>query len=244
MDDGLVLDHRPVALGHGGDRLGDVADHVGRERRVEPAAERVHAARGAQHGAEAALLAAHEAFVVPVGGAPLADRGRALGAVDGGAGHAADLGIGEVGHQRAQAPRVIDGGRVGEDYDLAPGDRDRLVLRQRLALARQREQLHAAGEAGAHDLLGRVGRAVGDHHHLEALGRIVEGEGVLELRGDHPLLVVGGDDEGHRRQDGRLPDRAGAQAREEEDEAGVARVHVDHERHRRPEDRRSHRPSS
>src|SRR5713101_1135795 len=86
------------------------------------------------------------------------------------------------------------------------------IVRTRFA---GRVKLLALPRQGAHDLLGRVGRAVGDHHHLEALGRIVEGEGVLELRGDHPLLVVGGDDEGHRRQDGRLPDRTGAQESEE-----------------------------
>ena len=59
---------------------------------------------------------------------------------------------------------------------------------------RQVEDEVGAGGAGALD--GGVGGAVGGDDQLEPLARVVEGEGVGDLGGDHLLLVIGGDDQG------------------------------------------------
>src|SRR5437867_12777887 len=66
VHDGVVLHHRPVALLYDLDGLHHVADEIGRERRVEPAPERVAAAGGAEDRVETAFVPAQEALVAPV----------------------------------------------------------------------------------------------------------------------------------------------------------------------------------
>ena len=62
--------------------------------------------------------------------------------------------------------------------------------------------------AAARELDGAVGGAVGGDDHLEPLARVVERERVRDLRLDHRLLVVRGDDQARRSAAGRRLRRA------------------------------------
>ncbi len=122
-----------------------------------------------------------------------------------------DLGVREHAHEGAQRIGRPGAVRVGERDDLTVGLPHRAVLRRNLAPARIRDHLHARELEG--DLLGAVGRGVGADDDLQLLGRVVEGEQVLDPSCDHRLLVVGRDDHGHRGLDVSLLDTARCEAR-------------------------------
>jgi hypothetical protein len=90
---------------------------------------------------------------------------------------------------------------VGHHEQLVAGVPDALVHRGPLSGARgadddlDRRVVHAS-----EDLVRPVGGAVRDDHDLEAIARVVELAEIRELVREVTLLVVGRDDERHRRQ--------------------------------------------
>ena len=114
------------------------------------------------------------------------------------------VGVGEVRDEVAQGIRRPGRVRIGEGDDLTGGLAHGPVLRRHLASTRVDDQAHAIPEA-LDQLVRPVGRRVGGDDELELVGRVVEREQVLEPSLDHRLLVVRGDDHGHRRLDARLP---------------------------------------
>ena len=78
-----------------------------------------------------------------------------------------------------------------------------MILRSGLAPAWDPEQTHArvGGCERLDQVVGPIRRSVRDDHDLELVGRIVEGEQVLEAALDHERFIVGGDHERHGRLD-------------------------------------------
>ena len=135
-----------------------------------------------------------------------------------------DLRVGEVRDELSKRIRRPGCVRVGERDDLARGLAHGSVLRRHLAPARVDDQAHAVAEP-LDQLVRPVGRRVGGDDELELVGGVVERQEVLEPSLDHRLLVVRGDDHGHRRLD-RPPcaPRACARGRARRRRAGRARV--------------------
>ena len=106
----------------------------------------------------------------------------------------ADARVGE-GARRARAPRPgSHSALASEKATISPPARSTAgVLGADLAAAGQLE--HEVGAGLARALGGGVRAAVAGDDQLEQLARIVERERVLDLRRDHLLLVVRGDDQ-------------------------------------------------
>ena len=123
----------------------------------------------------------------------------------------ADLGVGEVGNELRNASRRPGGIRIGERDDLALGLADGTILCSDLAPASHSEQANArlARSYSGDDLVRAVGGRIGGDDDLEMLGRIVEGQQVLDSPLDHGLLIVRRDDNRYERHRARnLPYRA------------------------------------
>ena len=103
--------------------------------------------------------------------------------------------IGERGHELAQGIRLPLGVGVGEGHDLPARSLYGRVLSDDLAAARELE--HEVGASVARMLGSGVRAAVAGHDHLEQLARIVQRERIGDLRADHCLLVMRGDDQRH-----------------------------------------------
>ena len=101
--------------------------------------------------------------------------------------------------------------RVREGDDLAGRLAYGAILCRDLAAAWAVEEPDARLACGdcLDELVRPVGRGVRGDDDLEAVGRVVEREEVLEATLDHRLLVVGGDDDADR----RLPARVCATGR-------------------------------
>jgi hypothetical protein len=93
--------------------------------------------------------------------------------------------------------------RVGEGDDLSRRLADTSILRGDLASALAADELDARVLRGqpSDDLVRRVGRGVGGDDDLDQLTGIVEVEQVPHAALDHVALVVGRDDDTHRRLD-------------------------------------------
>ena len=175
---------------------------------VVRAAHRVDRAVAARDRAEPRLGLALRQLVAPVDALAVGAVGRLEHEPPA---HVRDLRVGEVGDelpQRVGSPRRV---RVGEGDDLARRLAHGAVLSRDLAAARVDDQAHAVAEA-LDELVRAVGGGVRGDDELELVGRIVEREQVLEPALDHRLLVVRGDDDGHRRLD-RVSTHAAACAR-------------------------------
>ena len=191
VDGALALLHHPV-------REREVVAPARVDLDVVGALERVDRAVAAGDRAEPRLGVAQLHLVAPVGALTV----RAGGVLE--PQLAADVGDLRVGEVRDELPeRVGRPGRVavGEGDDVGGRLPHGPVLRRDLAAARALEQLHARlpRRDRRDELVRAVARRVGGDHDLELLGRVVELEQVLEPALDHRLLVVGGDDHGHRR---------------------------------------------
>ena len=156
--------------------------------------------------------------------------------------------------------RTEHGRGVREHEDPVPGPLDRAIERGGLAGARrEQEGLDGRVVDGRQDVVGAIGRTVGDEDHLEPVARIVEVRDVGDLILQTRLLVVRGHDQRHRRQLGvaERPAPAVAPGREEaevgarlgervddEEQARIEDVRVAHERETPPEDRVSQHASA
>ena len=113
----------------------------------------------------------------------------------------ADTGIGEGADERADSVGLPQRVGIGERDDLTASAAYGGVLRADLATARQLQYDVGARLPGS---LGRRVRApVTRHDQLQQLSRVVERERVLDLGGNHRLLIVCGDDQGQGRERGR-----------------------------------------
>ena len=194
--------HRqPAAFGEH-EREREVVARGRPERQVGLLAHRVDRPVAGRHAGQPRLEIADRELGTPVDallvGAALVDQPRLPARV-------ADPGVAERRHQLAQGvgrPRRV---RVAEREQLAARPLGACVLRRHLALALEVEDEVGAGGPGELDRA--IGRAVGGDDHLQELARVVERERVADLRLDHLLLVVRGDDQRHRRQ---LRQRRGA----------------------------------
>ena len=103
----------------------------------------------------------------------------------------------EVPHQARHGGRRQDGVGIERDDVASGGVAQAVVESPRLALVGLRHQDHAAVGLlqAAHDGGGAVGGAIVDHDHL-ADGE-VGGQDRTKRPGDHALLVVGGQQDGH-----------------------------------------------
>jgi len=215
--------------------------HVVEDRaRIEAGEEglphRVQRSRDPHRGVEPALRVAHCLLVAPVesdppGGSP---RGRDQVQL---AAHRAHRGVRETGHQLAHGVPGQGLSRVGEDQDLAPRDRHRLVEGGRLAAGpRQGEQPYPLRREAGRDGFRAVGGAVGGDDHLEPFPRVIEVEHVAELLLEAGLFVPHHGEQAHGRRGVPLADLRGrSQARGQEDQRGIAEVRVEDDRGGEPE---------
>ena len=112
-------------------------------------------------------------------------------------------GIDESQNQRLQRVGGDAHAGIGVDDDLAPQMGPRRVLRGRLPPAlRQPQQLDAAGRERPHDVVGTVGRGVGDHQDLAPIDGIIDPQQPLERLPDHSLLIVRREHDRDRRPEG------------------------------------------
>ena len=217
-----VVDRPPAPLHHRV-REAEVVAEAGVAVHVVGAPHRVDGAVPARDPGQSRLVFPQPHLVAPVHALPA----RAAGIRE--PEPAADVGdirIGEAADERAEGVGLPEGVgvREGDDLALRPGHRG--VLRGHLALPGPGEQAHTRVLPGDR-LDGRVGpvrRAVGGDDDLDALGRVVEREQVLQATCDHALLVVRGDDD---RDLGRLvlpADRPRPETRERGRRERVARV--------------------
>ena len=155
-------------------------------------------------------------------------------------------------HENLEGVRGEEGGRIGEDHDPVAGAGHGLVERVGLSPALgEEDRLDTGVRGGAQDVVGPVGGAVGDEDHLQPVARVVEPADIGELGRQVLLLVVGGDDERHRRQLGEGGRRWSAVAARsevapvppdlhqgggEEQEDGVEDVGVRHQEETDPEE--------
>ena len=200
---------------------------------VERSADRVDGAVGGGLRVDGALVGAHPHLVAPVD--PLLVR--AVVGVDQLhlAGDHAHLGVGVRPDDAAHRVGVPDGVGVAHADDLAGRLPGRPVERRHLAAARADQQLHTAVGVALDDLVGAVARRVGRDDDLHQLPRVVQRQRVVQLALDHRLLVVGGDQERHRRQDVRSGNGTRPHAREQGDEQRVADVRPDDRPEAHPE---------
>ena len=227
------LDRAPAVLAEDEREREVMAPRRGEEP-VGGAADRVDRAVAGGDPAEPGLEVADRGLVAPVEPLFVVAPG-VPGERDPPAG-VADVGIGEGRHERGQRSRLPDRVGVAEGDDLAPRPLDRGVLGRDLAGPGQVEDHVGAGGAGQLD--GPVGGTVGGDDQLELLARVLLGERVGDLGGDHLLLVEGGDDQrdgrelgGHRRRGA-----AAAQALERREAERIGDVGMDEARDRAPED--------
>ena len=101
---------------------------------------------------------------------------------------------GESADERASGAGLPQCVRVGERDDLPVRLAHGGVLRADLAAAGELQD--EIGTGVSRPLRRRVRAAVARDDQLKQLARVVERERVLDLGGDHRLLVVGGDDQG------------------------------------------------
>ncbi len=194
-----------------------------------PAVARGDPGQAGLHAAQGHLVAPVEALLV----AALAPAEADLAA------DVADALLPKPGDQARERIRVPEAVGVRERDDRGLRLAHRLVQRRHLAAAGQVQ--HQVGAGGPRELDGAVAGAVGGDHDPQQLGRVVQGQRVRDLALDHPLLVVGGDDQVDL--DGldvRRPSAKGVagveQRRQRPQDQGVADVRVDDQRHREPED--------
>jgi hypothetical protein len=191
-----LVDGSPATLHHQV-REREVVAEARVDVHVVLASQRVDRAVPARHGVQARLRLPEPELVPPVGAFAV----RAVRALEPQpAADVGDLGIGEVADEPAQRVGRPGAVRVREGDDLAPGLRHGVVLRRHLPAARRTHEPHPALPVGADEVVGAVGRRVGDHDELELLTRVVELEQVLDAARDHALLVV----RGHDHRDARL----------------------------------------
>jgi hypothetical protein len=163
----------------------------GGERHVGGGADRVDGAVAGGDPGERRLPLADRHLVAPVG--PLEVSPLGVGEADLAA-DVTDVGVGEGLDQVAQRVGRPEAVGVREGEELARGPLGGGVLGGDLAAPGQVEHEVGAGGTGPFDR--RVAGAVGGDDHLEQIARIVERERVGDLRRDHLLLVVGGNDQG------------------------------------------------
>ena len=195
----------------------------------------VDRAVAACHGMDERLARPQPDLVAPIG--PLLVR--ALGRAQLQA--AADVGDACIGERRDQLAQGIG-------LPLAVGVRERQhvhvgerahghVLGVHLPAARRAHELDPPLGEAPHDLVRVVARGVRGDDDAQELARVVQRKRVLELGGDHVVLVVGRDHERDARPEALVGTRrARAQARERRDEDRVERVRPDEGGERRPED--------
>ena len=161
------------------------------QRQVGAAADRVDGAVAGGDPAQGRLHPPHRHLVAPVGALEVVAAGvdEADLAAD-----VADARVGEGLDQAAQGVGRPGAVGVGEGEQVAGRDLGSGVEGGDLAPGRQLE--HEVGAGGAGALGGGIGGAVGGDDDPQPLARVVEGERVGDLGGDHLLLVVGGDDQG------------------------------------------------
>ncbi len=214
VTDGVVVDDRAEATERGLGRLDEIADGRRIEGDVQTLPERVDASRRTEHRVDAAFPPSNGRLVIPVELTAFARDRLVLAHVADVAPDAAHGGVGVVGDHRTNRRRVVHRRGVREHQDLATGDGRGLVLARRLALPGQIEQLHAIAVLLPNDRVRAIGRAVRRNQDLELVGGIVEAQRVVELLGDHVLLVVGGDDHRHGRRRRCPQDRPRPDARD------------------------------
>ena len=193
---------------------------------------------GAEEAGEAALHALELLVVAPVEVVPLGHDVVVGRQVDELAADAADLAVGEVAHQRGQRVLLELPVRVGEQDDVPPRLRHDLVEGAVLAAAGKVEDAHVRVGELARD--GRRSRSVepSDATMISRRSlRVVEVQAVDDLLADHVFFVVGGDDQRYARQAGGLAASLGPPQRsEQEEQHGIARVHVHDQAQAGPED--------
>ena len=191
------IDRAAAALDHQ-EREREVVAHDGVDLDVGVAPDRVDRAVARRHRRQRRLLGAQPQLVAPVDALLVGPGVRDEADL---AARVADLRVGEGGREPRQRVRLPARVGVREREQVPAGGADGRVLRAHLAAARQRE--HLVGPGGARALGGgvgvRLGAAVDRDDQLEAVARPVERERVGDLRRDHVLLAVGGDDQRHLR---------------------------------------------
>ena len=103
-----------------------------------------------------------------------------------------------MGDEEPRRFGVVVGRGIGEVDDVATRLLGGVVLDGRLPRARVVDHPDSGVVVVADDLSRAVGAAVQGHEDLQAIGRIVELEGVFDLPGDVLFFVVGGDEDRKR----------------------------------------------
>ncbi len=237
-----VVDRAPAALHHHV-RQGEVVAEPRVDLDVVGPAHGVDRPVPAGDRAERRLLLAQPGLEPPVD---------AFAVVPGGVGQdeppadVRDVRIGEGADEQAERVRRPHRVRVAERDDLGGALAHRPVLRRHLAAARAAQQPHSrlARRDRLDQLVRAVAGGIGRDHDVQRRRRVVEREQVLDAPLDHRLLVVGGDDQRHAREDvtgaDAPPPRTGGRRGCER----VTGVRPDEGGQRRPEHdlNREHRP--
>ena len=243
MADGLGLVH---AAPPGRDNLQgiqEVVDAVVGQGLPEVTADRVDGPIAADAGADGGLETLELHLVVPVRALALIGGAIGVAEIPGFAGHTSHVGIGEVAHQLANGVGFVDGVGIREHDDLAGQPRQRGIEAGRLAAPLGHAlQSHPTRLVALHDGIRAVIRGIRDDDDLQQVGGIVEGERVVDLRGDDVGLVEGRDHQADRGGDVGLSDRARAADRHDgAQQQRIAHQDVGHQGSAAHEERQPHR---
>ena len=226
-----------VALGGDLDRQDHVIGDSAVEGTVQALADGEDRSVGAEQAGEAALHPLELLVVAPVEVVALGHDIVVGGQVDELAADAAHLAIREVAHEGGQGVLLELAVRVGEEDDVAPRLGQDLVEGAVLAPAGQVEDAQPRIRELPGDGRRPVRRSIGGDDDLEAIPRVFEVQAVDDLLADHVFFVVRGDDQRDAREAGGLEARLRpAQRSQQEQQDGIARVHVRDQAQAGPED--------
>ena len=185
------------------DRHGEheIVDQVRIQRNEQLPSYAVDGSVGAEDGVQSALHPLQESLIAPVVDLALHPGGTSRILVMQLAGYPSHPFIPKPWHEALQRVGPVHAVRVREDQDLPRGMRDRGVQRGSLSPAPGKPVQHdPLFPPRGHDVIGAIRGRIGSDDDLELLLGVVQLKRIVQLRADHLLLVVRGDDQRYRGQ--------------------------------------------